>query len=258
MSKAAKELKHIMAEKKSHFGGLFWCQISTLSNSAPVPSVSEPFSVREHGGGRGWKQGNWDQSVPHSHYQFFLDNASTFPFHPRNGGGRLGFHRGTGRSKRWWTWKLAPFPPPSHSELKNVVSYLVRVWHSAMRIFKPKYIQPFFCLWFHHQKRWAGIKEKIYSTLRMNYLKLLRVAKKSKKICWSVFKPMVIYSGDSSHRILFYEVTSYKHHFAGYILVSFLFCSKLFHANFNYFLPLENTYRMHRNKSGLEQCIQIR
>lgn len=77
----------------------------------PIPSVSGPFSAGVHRGGRGWKQGNWNQSVSLRHYQFCPDNTSTFHFHPRNRGGGGGLHRGSGRSRRWWTWKWASLFP---------------------------------------------------------------------------------------------------------------------------------------------------
>lgn len=81
----------------------------------PVPSVSGPFSAAEHRGGRGWKQGNWDQSVSRCHYQFCPDNTSTFHFHPRNAG-----ERQRGPSQRQWQeqemmdMKMGLPPPPLH------------------------------------------------------------------------------------------------------------------------------------------------
>lgn len=77
--------------------GLFGWLFMPTQHSVPqrlVPSVSGPFSAGERGGGRGWKQGNWDQSVSHCHYQFYPDNTSTFHFHPGNGEG--------GPSQRQW------------------------------------------------------------------------------------------------------------------------------------------------------------
>lgn len=97
--------------KKGLFGGLF----KPTQHFVPqclAPSVSGPFSAAKHRGGRGWKQGNWDQSVSYCHYQFCPDNTSTFHFRPRNVGGREGLHKGSGKSRRWWTWKWALHPPP--------------------------------------------------------------------------------------------------------------------------------------------------
>lgn len=83
------------AKKKAYLVGFFMPAQHSVPR-CPVPSVSGPFSAGEHGGGRGWKQGNWDQSVSHCHYQFCPDNTSTFHFHPRNWGGR-----GASSQRQW-------------------------------------------------------------------------------------------------------------------------------------------------------------
>lgn len=91
----------------------------------PVPSVSGPFSAAEHRGGRGWKQGNWDQSVSRCHYQFCPDNTSTFHFHHRNAGGRQ-----RGPSQRQWQeqemmdMKIG-LPPPLLSGWKNMWCHIL-------------------------------------------------------------------------------------------------------------------------------------
>lgn len=97
-------------------------------SQCPVPSVSGPFSAAEHRGGRGWKQGNWDQSVSRRHYQFCPDNTSTFHFHPRNAGGRR-----RGPSQRQWQEKemmdmkmsLPPPTLPSLSGWKNMWCHIL-------------------------------------------------------------------------------------------------------------------------------------
>lgn len=122
----------------------------------PVPSVSEPFSGKDHGGGRGWKQGNWDQSVSHNHYQFCPDNTSTFHFHPRNGGGRLGFSQRQWQEQEMMDMKMSFFPPFTEWMGENVVSYLVRAWLLARRIFWLKYVHPLFCFWFESWTSWTG------------------------------------------------------------------------------------------------------
>lgn len=75
----------LMPRKKAYLVGFFMPTQHSVPQ-CPVPSVSGPFSAGEHWGGRGWKQGNWDQSVSHCHYQFCPDNTSTFHFHPRKCG----------------------------------------------------------------------------------------------------------------------------------------------------------------------------
>lgn len=82
----------LWSQEKGLFGGLFMPTQHSVPQ-CPAPSVSGPFSAAKHRGGRGWKQGNWDQSVSRCHYQFCPDNTSTFHFHPRNVGGRGGLHR---------------------------------------------------------------------------------------------------------------------------------------------------------------------
>lgn len=131
----------------------------------PAPSVSGPFSAAKHGGGRGWKQGNWDQHVcvcvcvplplsvlPWQHIYFSLSPPEMW-------------QTGGGPSPRRWQepemmdmkmsffffffYTPRPRIPPPPPLVENVVSYLVRVWFVAKWILMLKHIQPPSCVWIH-------------------------------------------------------------------------------------------------------------
>lgn len=82
----------------------FLCQLSTLFHSA-LPHLSVDPLVPPSTGVAGAESRAIGISLcPTAIISFAPDNTSTFHFHPRNVGG-------SGKSRRWWTWKWASFPP---------------------------------------------------------------------------------------------------------------------------------------------------
>lgn len=89
---------------------VFSCQRCSLSYSPPLHLSTDPLVLPSAEVAGGWKQGNWDQSLSHCHYQFCPDNWSAFfYFHPSNVGGREGCRGGISKREGWRTWKRAPF-----------------------------------------------------------------------------------------------------------------------------------------------------
>lgn len=112
-----------MPRKKAYLVG-FLCQLSTLSHSAPSHLSVDPLVPGSTGVAGAESRAIGISLCPAAIISFALTTHLLFTFTPENGGRQSGGpHRGSGKSRRWWTWKWA-FPPFTEWMEENVVSYL--------------------------------------------------------------------------------------------------------------------------------------
>lgn len=101
------------AKRKAYLVG-FLCQLSTLSHSAPSHLSVDPLVPPSTGVAGAESRAIGISLCPAAIISFALTTHLLFTFTPemREGGGG-GLHRGSGKRRRWWTWKWAYHPPPS-------------------------------------------------------------------------------------------------------------------------------------------------
>lgn len=97
--------------KKKACSAVFLCQISTLSHSAPSHLSVNPLVARTMGVAGAESRAIGISLCPTTIISFALTTHLLFTFTPEMGEAGSAFHRGSGKSRRWWTWKWASFPP---------------------------------------------------------------------------------------------------------------------------------------------------
>lgn len=114
------------AKRKAYLVG-FLCQLSTLSHSAPSHLSVDPLVPPSTGVAGAESRAIGISLCPAAIISFALTTHLLFTFTPEmRERGRGGLHRGSGKSRRWWTWKWASPPsPPSLSGWKNMWCHIL-------------------------------------------------------------------------------------------------------------------------------------
>lgn len=84
---------------------------SALCPSAPSHLSVNPLVARTMGVAGAESRAIGISLCPTTIISFALTTHLLFTFTPEMGEAGWAFHRGSGKSRRWWTWKWASFPP---------------------------------------------------------------------------------------------------------------------------------------------------